>query len=612
MTKQKINRLYQGKMHRLLNIFHVFSIGYGDLGSSIYYALGVTTLFALGATPLALLLAGLTFVCTALTYAEISSITQEGGGSASFSRKAFNDLISFIAGWALLLDYIVTIAISGYSVGPYLAFFVPAIDGVIVKVSFASVLILLMILLNIRGTKHSSGLSVLLTFLSLITQILLVIIGFFALVHFKDFFSHLVIGKNDLWSPSWGDFWRGVAMAMVAYTGIESMAQLSGETKNPTRIIPRAMMITMVLLLFMYLTLSTVALSALTPQVLSSQYLENPIAGVVSALPFGQGFLAPWISVLAAVILIAAANTGLIGVSRLCFNMGEYFQLPKAFYSLHKRYKTPYFALIFFGFFAIGLIIFSRGKLTYLADLYNFGAMLAFFSAHLSLIFHRIRHPNVKRPFQIPFNITIAKKKIPITAVLGVCSTLLVWCLVVITKQEARYLGILWLGFGLLMYFLYRKKYQISPTAQVSIEKIKIQDYKELSIKTILLPTRGYVTTETLVTGCEFAKMLHATLTVVHVMEVPHMIPLEASKEKALTPILKKAQAISIEKKIRLNTEIIHSHSFVETVNELIKERSIDLLLLGVEQSGDISSFTEELLKTASCRVWLCKQHDQL
>ncbi|MBI4436510.1 MAG: APC family permease, partial [Candidatus Omnitrophica bacterium] len=114
----KVPTLDRGSLHRVIGVRELFAIGYSDVGSSIYYALGITTLYALGAAPLALAIAGVVFFCTVLTYAECASALPEAGGSASFARHGFNDLISFIAGWALLLDYIVTIAISAYTIGP--------------------------------------------------------------------------------------------------------------------------------------------------------------------------------------------------------------------------------------------------------------------------------------------------------------------------------------------------------------------------------------------------------------------------------------------------------------------------------------------------------------
>src|SRR3990167_4443991 len=134
---RRVTVLDRGNLHRVLNALHLFAIGYGDVGSSIYYALGVTTLYALGATPLALALAGIVFFCTVLTYAELAAAMPESGGSCSFARRAFNDLVSFIAGWALLLDYIVTIAISAYSVGPYLGIFFPVLKTTFGNIPFA-------------------------------------------------------------------------------------------------------------------------------------------------------------------------------------------------------------------------------------------------------------------------------------------------------------------------------------------------------------------------------------------------------------------------------------------------------------------------------------------
>src|SRR4051794_37615402 len=101
----------------------MFATAYGNVGSSIYYALGVTAIYALGLTPLTFAISGLIFAFTAATYAEATARFPEAGGSASFSRRAFNELVSFFAAWAQMLNYTVTIAISSYSVPPYLSVF---------------------------------------------------------------------------------------------------------------------------------------------------------------------------------------------------------------------------------------------------------------------------------------------------------------------------------------------------------------------------------------------------------------------------------------------------------------------------------------------------------
>ncbi len=607
----KIAQIDKGKMKRVLGVFDLFSVGYGDLGSSIYYALGITAFYSLGATPLALLLAGVVFVCTALTYAEMSSVMSDSGGSASYSRKAFNDLISFIAGWGLLLDYIVTIAISSYAVAPYLSYFVPMLKDSWVKIGFTICLIVGLLGLNIKGSKHSTRLSIVLTSLTVITQILIIVIGSITLVKLPELMRHVIIGGPDkIWSPSWTEFWHGVAMAMVAYTGIESMAQLSSEAKRPSKTVPRAIMLAMGTLLIVYIGISVVALSALTPQELSTTYYEDPISGIVQALPFGGAVLGPWVGLLGAVILMVAANAGLMGASRLSFNMGEYFQLPRVFYNLHKKYKTPYISLMIFALFAALIVIWSRGKMSLLADLYNFGAMLAFFCAHFSLIIHRIKYPDQERPFRVPFNIPFGKARIPVSAVIGVISTFLVWCLVVATKPDGRYLGICWIVLGLIMYFAHRRRHKISPTGKVEVEKIKVEDYEEHVIKKILLPTRGHLATETVIIGCDLAKLYNAEITVVHVVEVSYMMPINTpllQRETYSEAVLKRAQAIGVEKKVKMDVKMIRARSVTRAICDMIEKEEFDLLILGARKPSSLGPVSEKIMQNAKCRVWICR-----
>ncbi len=612
--REKITRIHKGSMKRVLRVSDLFAVGYGDLGSSIYYALGITAVFALGATPIALILAGFVFACTALTYAEMSSMMKEAGGSATFTRKAFNDLISFIAGWGLLLDFIVTIAISAYSVAPYLSFFFPLLKGTPAKIIFTIVLIFSLFLLNIRGSKHSTRLSWVLTILTLGTQFLILVIGIVWLTNFPAFFEHLRINiSNSSWSPTWPQFWKGTAMAMVAYTGIESMAQLGSEAKRPAQTVPRAMMYAMGTLIVMYIGMSMVALSAMTPQELTGKYLEDPIAGIVAALPFGGEILAPWVGVLGAIILFVAANAGLMGASRLAFNMGENYQLPKLFYYLHKKYKTPVVSLLVFGVLAAIIVIFSQGQLTFLADLYNFGAMLAFFSAHISLIMMRIKFPNLARPFRIPLNLSFKKFAIPTSALIGAIVTLSVWILIIITKPEGRYLGLLWLALGLAMYLGYRRKENLKPSGQLEIEKIKIPEFKGFTIRRILVPTRGGIETESVQIACEIAKIHKAEVKAIHVLEIPFTLPLDTSlyhRTMVAETILKRAEAIGREFGVGMDVELIRARSISKAIVEIAENAPFDLIVIGATTSRNgsvvIGSLLQDVLTHASSRVWIC------
>ncbi len=611
-----ISQLDRGVMKRILGVKDLFAVGYGDLGSSIYYALGITAFYALGATPIALALAGLVFVCTALTYAEMTACFHESGGSASFARHAFNDLISFIAGWGLLLDYIVTIAISAFAVSAYLSYFHMDLTHQATQIGFAISLIFILFFINLVGIRESTRMSLFLVLFTLATQAVIILIGLTTLFDLPYILKHMRINVSGVnWSPDWVGFWKGTAMAMVAYTGIETIAQLGAEVKKPEKSGPRAVLLTMVVLVLMYLGISTVALSAMTPQVLSTTYVEDPIAGIVASLPIGKVILGPWVGILAALLLFVASNAGLVGASRLAFNMGEYYQLPRIFYRLHPHFRTPYVALLFFAVVAALIVLWGQGRIDFLADLYNFGAMIAFFFAHLSLITMRIKYPHLVRPFRVPLNLRIRGYYIPISALIGCLACFGVWLLVVITKPGGRYLGLIWMFFGLVMYFLYRKKAHLAPTGKLAIERVKIPGFHPLSIKHILVPTRGAVETETVQMACELAKLHKAHVTAIHVLEIPASLPLDTDfpeRRASAEAALKRAEAIAREFNISIDLQIVRSRSAADTILDMLGEKKYDLLVLGSLTSSyegpskKLSPLTEKILRESPCRVWLC------
>ncbi|HSX14002.1 MAG TPA: universal stress protein [Chlamydiales bacterium] len=611
MSRTSVTEMKRGALKRVLGVFDLFAIGFGDLGSSIFYALGVTAFFALGATPLALGLAGIVFVCTALSYAEMTSIYQESGGSASFARHAFNDLVSFIAGWGLLLDYIVTIAISLFAVGPYLSYFFVDLQKITVQIVFTLVLISLLCVLNVIGVKESSRVSLVLTAFTLLLQAVIIVIGLGTILNLPFIFDHLRIGVPNVdWSPTGSQFIKGVAMAMVAYTGIESIAQLAAESKSPVKTVPRAILLTMIVLLLTYLGITAVIFSAISSSELGTTYLQNPITAIVNVLPFGQAILSPLVAILAAVVLTTAANAGLIGASRLIFNLGGNYQLPRFFYWLHPRLRTPVVALIVFSFFAFIVVVASRGHLDFIADLYNVGAMSAFFFAHLSLLVLRVKQPDLKRPFRAPLNISFGKVAIPLTALIGAVATLSVWFLVMITKPHARYLGIGWMILGVILYLLYRKKKGFQVAGSLQIEKIEFPDFKPHTIRKILLSINGLQQTDMIQAACTLAKMHNAELTAIHLIEISPVLPLDMKSDDRLTQAedhLKRVKAIAHEVGVtKIELEIQRSRSSTETLLELTKIGKYDLLILGA--SGPFSKHRKirnQVLHKAPCPIFL-------
>src|SRR4051812_48568089 len=246
-------------LERVLGTPALFATAYGNVGSSIYYALGVTAAIALGLTPLVFVISGLIFACTAATYAEGTVLFPEAGGSSSFARHAFNELVSFVAAWAQMLNYVITIAISAFFVPHYLSIFAEPLRTNPWDVIVGIVIVILLVAINIVGVQEAAALNILLAVVDFATQLLLVLLGFVLV------FSPHTLHANIHWgvAPTWANFALAVPVAMIAYTGIETVSNLAEEARDPRRSIPRSIMWVAVAVFAIYFTLPWIALSAL-------------------------------------------------------------------------------------------------------------------------------------------------------------------------------------------------------------------------------------------------------------------------------------------------------------------------------------------------------------
>ncbi len=475
-------------LRRVLGIPGLFSAGYGDVGSSIYYGLGLIAVVALGATPIVLGIAGIIYVFNALTYAEGGAMLPEAGGSASFARHSFNDLIGFIAGWALMLSYIATMAISAYTIPPYLAYFWPALKSPFVGTATSMGIILFLMMLNTIGIKESARVNILFISMDIITQITLVILGIiFILMPNPGILLQHMFGAGN-W-PSMNNLIFGIAIAALCFTGVETVSQLGEETRQPQKKIPQTYVLMIFAVLVLFAGISIVALSAMTPQMLGDPvngWARDPVAGIANSLfkiisperiaagittEMAPNILLTWIftglrnilpvlvALLAASILLTATNAGLIGISRLSYNMSTHRQLPAGLNKVHNRFRTPYIAIILFCLISVALLmpgLFAPHFFTDLGALYVFGSLLCFALAHAAIIGLRIKEPEHERPFKLGLNIRIKNRELPLTTIIGLIATLTIWIVILVTQPFSRWAGIIWMLIGLIVYCIYR------------------------------------------------------------------------------------------------------------------------------------------------------------
>lgn len=477
------SRVRVSHLKRALGVPALYAAGYGDVGSSIYYALGIVGAVALGATPVALAIAGIAFIFVALTYAEGTSMFPEAGGSASFARHAFGDFWAFVAGWALILTYIATIAISAYTIPPYLGYFWPILkDSPAAGTLMSMTIIFILMIVNVIGVREASIVNISAAILDLAVQILIVVLGALLVFNFSTLQNHIT-----LYWPSWENLFIGIALAAVAYTGVETISQMAEETRQPTRRAPMAHILTAITVLVIFAGIATVGLSTMSPAELATEWAHDPVAGIVFNLSKAirphematslfssvevqivvawilQGLrtvLPALVGLLAASILLIATNAGLLGISRVTYFLGMQGLVPKVLATVHPRTKTPWVAIVFFSVISIILLtpgFFAPRAFTNLGALYAFGAALTYFLAHLSVLKLRGKHPELKRPFKIGMGIRVKGRTLPLSAILGVGVTAFVWIVLVITQEYSRWVGITWMALGVGMYFLIRR-----------------------------------------------------------------------------------------------------------------------------------------------------------
>jgi len=528
-------------LSRVHGVGALFSAAYGNVGSSIYYALGVTAAFALGLTPVAFAITGVIFMFTASTYAEATVMYPEAGGSSSFARHAFNELVSFIAAWGQMLNYVITVAISAYFVPHYLAVFWPALHHGPGDIIAGAALIGALALLNIRGTEESAKFNLVLAIADLGTQVVLVCIGIVLVLSPQVLVDNIHLGV----APSWSDFALGIAVGMIAYTGIETISNMAEEAKDAARTIPRSVGFTVAAVLGLYLLIPVVALSAMpvTPDAaghytteLGKEFANDPILGIVENLGLGSGLteaLRFYVGILAAVILLIATNAGLIGVSRLTYSMGQHRQLPEGLRQVHPRYRTPYIAILVFA--AVAMVTLLPGKTEFLATMYSFGAMLSFTIAHVSVIWLRRIEAERERPWKPPFNFRVFGFEAPLTAVLGGLGTFAAWIVVMALNPSTLVVGTGWMVLGVVVYVLYRRNQRLPLTETVKVLLPEPLGVEEIEYRSVLVAFEDGApfSEEMVATAVKLASKRRRGVHIHSMLTVPTNLPLDAEMREA-------------------------------------------------------------------------------
>jgi APA family basic amino acid/polyamine antiporter len=622
-TPRRSRRRRQQTLERVLGTPALFATAYGNVGSSIYYALGLVAGIALGLTPLVFVISGLIFAATAATYAEGTVRFPEAGGSSSFARHAFNELVSFGAAWAQMLNYIITIAISAFFVPHYLSIFWTPLRSNPWDIVGGAVVVVFLVLLNIVGIREAARLNIFLAVLDFGTQLLLVLVGF-ALI----FDHHVVFEANLHWgvAPTWGQFFLAIPIAMIAYTGIETVSNLAEEARDPPRDIPRSITWVAAAVFAIYFTLPLIALSGLPVEKTAQGYQtllgvgpdqggfkNDPVLGLVEHLGLhGQVLQASkiYVGILAATILLIATNAGVIGASRITYAMASYRQLPEVFRRLHPKFKTPWLSLLVFAGL-LSIVVLLPGKTDFLGNMYAFGAMLSFTIAHVSVIALRVSARDDPEAFKVRPNLRIRGVDWPLFAIFGALGTGIAWLVVVIQKPGPRWAGLGWLVIGLIGYVVYRRRVLHEPLTATLRAPMIIGPAIALEYRNILVPVKpGRASEEAIDLACRLAADRGASIAALSVVVVPLDQPLDTrleEEESMADEALDVAAAIAELYGVKFTERLVRARHAGRAIVDEATRRQSEIIVMGAPRGGRgrgvFSETVDFVLKHAPSRV---------
>jgi len=615
----------------------LFSIVYTSLASAIYFSLGVIAGHALGLTPLVFLVAALLFALTATTYAEGASMHQERSGSTVFARYAFNELVSFIAGWAILLDYIILIAVTAYSATQYLGVFWSALGDSEEALGLALAIIAFVVLANIRGFGGRRARRIgLLVIADLALQAFIVVVGLAMFFNPETLLNPIHLGT----APTWSSLIFAVTIAAISFTSLESAAGLAGEVKISRGALKRVVGSGIATVVFLYAGIALVAVTALPVHdghtELATRYVNAPMLGLVA--PMHPHWLSQTLRYLVgglgALTLVAAANSAMLGLSRLAYSLSTNRQIPSGLGRLHPQRSTPYVLIILAGVIAAGLVV--PENLEFLIAIYAFGAMLAFTIAHLSICRLRYTEPDRDRPYRVPWSVRVRGGELPLPAVFGALASAAGWVAVLVVHEPARYVGLAWMAAGITLYVVYRRADETSLLRRVTVpaQILRAEPVSERDYGSILVPLFGteldddiVQTAALLVSGVptDEAAIDTSTIEALWLFVIPMSLPLDASlpdaQVKHAREVLARAKAVGEEYTgVEVATAIVRTRRAGYAIVDEARRRGVEAIVLGAEEpslirggarlggrGGPLDSFVGEVSKyvisKAPCRV---------
>ena len=637
-----INRFRYGPMSGI-GAGALFTVVYIAASSSLYFALGVITEQSLALTPFVMIVAGIFFALTFMTYVEGSSLHIERGGASTFARYAFDELVSFIAGWAILLDYVIVLALVATAVPNYLSPFWSEFESHTAEMLVPVALIAVMAWTNIRGVSAETLRRRLpLGWVDLVLLLAMIVVGVSLVWDLDRLTDTIDLGVT----PTWGALATAMILATVAGTGIEAASGLAGEIKIGRRELKSVVFSTTLATMTIFTGISLVALMsdpvtivdgvAQTP--LTGEYIEKPVLGVAAGYsPEWVAELFKWlVAIVATVTLVGASRIYMLGPMRMTYALATNRQIPSGLGRLHGTYGTPYVAAIIVTLLASGLALLDDPE--FLTSTFAFGALLTFSIATLSIIVLRFREPDARRAYSVPISVRIGEGSLPLPSLVSFLASAAAFVALFFLRETAAVVGAIWVLLGVALYVGHRRS-QGRPLRQrlvIPEEDLRRKSRAEAGTEgygSILVPVFGGVLDDDIVGTAGRLAMDEgpeeggAMIEALHVIEIPMSQPIDApvpaERLQRARQILARAKEVGEEYKgVEVATATVRARSTGEAIVREASRRGVEAIVLAAERPSRIrggpllggvepraaefvGKVTEYVARKAPCRVIL-------
>jgi basic amino acid/polyamine antiporter, APA family len=619
-------------LQRVVGEDALFAAIYGTISSSLYFALGVVALYALGLTPIILPVVGLLVALAAGAYAEAATAT--GGGSPLIVRRAFGDVAGFLVGWAILLDLLVVAMLSALFVPRYAE---AAIGHTGHMSGRTAELIGVGVIAVLGGSRlwpklARTDLVRPLALVDMLSQLTLAALGLAALGHIDTLTKSIDLGA----APTWTSIGYALPIALVAFTGVEIVAGLLQESANPARPLRRVTIGAIAATVLAYAVIAAAALALLpvhlqpgTPSGyasdLSTIWGTAPLAGAAQAIG-SQAFGATagdvvrvLVSVSAIGVLVTSAGAALGAALRTLRALAGMGGLPPPLMRRSRRTNVEPAAIVLLialsGALMLAVSLLGR-EVDALASVYSFGILIAFMLVFASVVALRVREPSLPRAVRMGGSVRFGSSDIPVLALLGLAMSWALWVLDLGTHRAGRILPPIWLLVGLALFVVMRRLQRQPLMKRFETVAAPPLEVIEVRFGTILVPLKacGPIEEEMLAIACKLAQEHNERVLGVNVIEVPLSLPLDApipGANECEAGLADLSEMFCRDYGVAVDFMALRSRAISSEIARVAREQNVGLILVGAvphigASAGRAQVFSEtieNLLRRAHCRV---------